>query len=134
MTNSPHGQLDPLAPLISLAVFGYYGFLNSTTAVITDNAGEIVPLWVGSLWILRVCAVLFAACAAMALVRKPSIAPWGLLAYGIAGAFATLGLLAILVWDQLDQQYFFACPPIILLILVVWNGYSSAMTLRDALR
>ena len=134
MTNSPHGQLDPLAPLISLAVFGYYGFLNSTTADITNSAGEIVPLWVGSLWILRACAVLFAACAVLAFAKKPSVAPWGLLAYGIVGAFATLGLLAILVWDQLDREDAFACPPIILLILVVWNGYSSAMTLRDALR
>lgn len=134
MTNSPHGQLDPLSPLISLAVFGYYGFLNSTTAVIANDAGEIVPLLVGSLWILRVCAVLFAVCAGLAFAKKQPMGSWSLLAYGIVGAFASLGLLAILVWDQLDQQYFFACPPLILLILVVWNAYSSAMTLRDALR
>lgn len=125
----PEESPDPFAPALSALIFGYYGFLDSTIRDTTDGSGATVALWLGSLWILRVTAVLFAACVALALLRTRAAA----LAYGAVGLLSALGLLTILVWDQLDTKYFFAAHPLILLVCVLWNGWSSVASLRRAL-
>ncbi len=121
---------DAFGPLLSAAIFGYYGFLNGTVSQTTGNQGETVALWVGTLWILRLAAVLFAVCAVLALRgdRRTN------LIYGAGGLAATAGLAAILVWDQLDSNYQTAFSPLLLVIFVAWNAYASGSTLRDALR
>ena len=121
---------DVLGPLISAAIFGYFGFLSDTTSQVTNSAGETVPLWIGALWILRLSTLLFAGAAGLALARAPMAG----LASGLAGLAATLGLLVILVWDQVDRQYYFACPGWLLAIFIVWNGYHSIRTVREHLR
>jgi len=121
---------DVLGPLLSAAIFGYFGFLSGTTSQVTNSAGDTVPLWVGSLWILRLSTVLFAGAAGLAMARAPIAG----LASGFAGLAATLGLLVILVWDQLDTQYMFACPGWLLAIFIAWNGYHSVRTVREHLR
>jgi len=119
---------DLLAPLISAVLFGYYGFFAGLDT--SDASGATVPLWLGSVWILRIVTVLFAATIALALKDHP----WSELAYGAAGLAATLGLLVILVWDQLDTANRTAFHPLLLVVFVVWNGFGSISTLRAALR
>jgi hypothetical protein len=121
---------DVLGPLISAAIFGYFGFLSDTTSQVTNSAGETVPLWIGALWILRLSTLLFAGAAGLAMARIPMAG----LASGVAGLAATLGLLVILVWDQVDRQHYFACPGWLLAIFIVWNGYHSVRTVREHLR
>lgn len=121
---------DAFGPLISALIFGYYGFLDSTVRDTTDDAGNTVLLWLGSLWILRISALLFLASTALAFRndRKTD------LLYGASSILATLGLLVILIWDQADTQYQTVFHPIILLLCIAWNGYGSIQTLRSALR
>lgn len=121
---------DAFGPLISALIFGYYGFLDSTVRVTTDDAGNTVLLWLGTLWILRVSTLLFLASMALAFRndRKTD------LLYGASSILATLGLLVILIWDQADTQYQTVFHPIILLICIAWNGYGSIQTLRSGLR
>lgn len=121
---------DVLGPLLATVVFGFYGFLSTLTSVTTDADGNTVALWVGSLWILRGSTILFLVATVLAIMRTRHAT----LASGIAGMLATVGLAAILIWDQLDTVYYFACPPLILLVFIAWNGFTSFLTLRDALR
>lgn len=119
---------DLFGPLLSTAIFGYYGFLAGLNT--TDGAGVSIGLWLGTLWILRAAAVLFLLSALLALRgdRRTN------LLYGGAGLIATAGLAAILVWDQIDTNYSLVFSPILLVLFIAWNGYGSIMTLRDALR
>ena len=121
---------DAFGPLISTLLFGYYGFLDSTVRDTTDNAGYTVLLWVGTLWILRIATLLFAASTVLAFRndRKTD------LLYGASSLLATLGLLAIFVWDQADTEYQTVFNPIILILCIAWNGYGSIQSLRSALR
>ncbi|MEY3143242.1 MAG: hypothetical protein RLY21_1735 [Planctomycetota bacterium] len=120
---------DVLAPLLSTAIFGYYGFLSGTTADTTDADGNTVPLWIASLWILRLATILFLGSTIVAVMRTQRAT----LIHGLAGGLATLGLATILIWDQLEPAYDFACPPLILLVFIVWNGFTSFLTVREAL-
>jgi hypothetical protein len=119
---------DLLAPLISLVLFGYYGFLAGLDTA--DSSGTTVPLWLGSVWILRVVTILFAATIVLALQAHP----WSELAFGAAGLAATLGLLVILAWDQLDTSNATVFHPLLLAVFIIWNGFGSISTLRAALR
>lgn len=119
---------DLLAPLISLALFGYYGFFAGLETA--DSSGATVPLWLGAVWILRLVTLLFAATIALALTKSERSE----LAYGAAGLAATLGLLVILVWDQLDTANRTAFHPLLLVVFILWNGFGSISTLRAALR
>lgn len=126
----PTTMPDAFAPMISAAIFGYYGFLSGTTADITNDAGETVPLWVGSLWILRLCTLIFIGMTAVAFLRPPH----GRLIFGAAGILAAAGLFAVLAWSQLDTAYDFACHPLILAVFGLWNAYASVMAVRSATR
>lgn len=126
----PDSRVDAFGPLLSAVLFGYFGFLSADVRQTADDAGNTVLLWVGTLWIVRISTVLFAASAALALGgdRRTD------LVYGASSLLATAGLAAILVWDQLDTEYQTVFHPLILLICIAWNGYGSIQTLRDALR
>jgi hypothetical protein len=128
-TLAPEEAPDPFGPALSALIFGYWGFLDSTVADTVDDSGATVPLWLGALWILRGTAVLFAVCVGLALLRTRPAA----IAYGAVGLLSALGLLAILVWDQLDTKYFFAAHPLILLVCALWNGWASVSSLRRSL-
>jgi hypothetical protein len=120
--------IDPVGPLISCVLFGYYGFFAGLLT--TDNSGATVPLFVAFVWTLRVAAILFAACACMSFIPVRRGELWA----GLAGVIATAGLLGILIWDALDNVYQVACPTWLLAILVIWNGFTSVRALRDTLR
>lgn len=129
-TASDREAPDVVAPLLSAAVFGYYGFLSGITSDITNDAGEVVPLWVGSLWILRLCTLAFIGCAVVGFLKLRQAG----LIFGIAGMFAALGLFVVLAWSQLDTEYDFACHPLILLVFGCWNAYVSFIAIRASLR
>jgi hypothetical protein len=118
---------DLLAPLISFVLFGYYGFLAGLETA--DSSGATVPLWLGSVWILRIVTILFAATIGLALLDHP----WSELAYSVAGLASTLGLLVILVWDQLDTANRTAFHPLLLVVFILWNGFGSISSLRRAM-
>jgi hypothetical protein len=126
----PATMPDVFAPIISAAVFGYYGFLSGTTADITNDVGEVVPLWIGCLWILRLCTLVFIAITVVAFLPVPKVG----LIFGAGGLLAAAGLLTVLVWSQVDQTYDFACHPLVLLAFAILNIYTSAMAIRASLR
>jgi hypothetical protein len=99
----------------------------------TRNGGQLafmgVVLVVLHLFWVRVAALIFGISTVLALLRNPKTD----LLYGAGGLFATAALAGVLVWDLVDPNSL-AVSPIILVILIVWNGYSSIQTLRDALR
>jgi hypothetical protein len=121
---------DAFGPLLSAAVFGYYGFVDSVVSQTTDSSGQTVALWVGALWIIRIATLLFAVSAGLAF-RNDSRTD---LVYAVGTLIATLGLVVILVWDQFDTNYQTAFHPVILILCIAWNGYSSVAALRAALR
>jgi hypothetical protein len=124
-------QTDLFSPLISAAIFGYYGFLNDTVRdVIDDQTGQTVPLWIAFLWSMRLVAVLFLISVGMAMLRKRG----SLFVSGLAGMTAALMLAAFAVWDAMDEQYMLAAPGWLLVLFAAWNGYASAGTLRDGVR
>jgi len=118
---------DLLGPLISTVLFGYYGFVAGLDT--TGSGGEPIPLWIAFVWVLRLSAVLFGLCLVLAARGNPKELLW----YGIAGAVATAGLAGVFLWDLADPNSL-AVSPIILLLFIAWNGYSSVATIRDALR
>lgn len=123
----PDARPDLLAPILSAAIFGYYGFFAGLATIGRD--GEPVALWIAFVWALRGAAVLFALSAAVALAK----ARVGLLVYGASGVVATGGLLAVFVWDLASPDGV-AIHPAILLILIVWNGYGSLTSFLSGLR
>jgi hypothetical protein len=122
-TSSPP---DVLAPLLSAVVFGYYGFLFGLETHGSD--GNPVALWITFLWVLRLAAVLYVGCLVLAARGRPGSE----LAYGLASAFATAGLAAVFVWDVTSPDGV-AIHPILLLVLIVWNGYCAGTAIRDGL-
>ncbi len=127
----PHGggrqAPDVLAPLLSALLFGYYGFLAGLDT--HGSGGEPIHLWIAFVWVLRASAVLFTISTALALARKPATD----LVYGFGGLLATAALAGVFVWDLIDPNSL-AVSPILLLVFIVWNGYASLLTLREALR
>ncbi|MDI9403490.1 MAG: hypothetical protein QM516_06415 [Limnohabitans sp.] len=124
-------QPDIFSPLISAAIFGYYGFLNDTVRDVTDDqTGQTVPLWIGFLWSMRLVALLFVLSVVMALRRTRG----SLFVSGLGGMLAALLLAAFAVWDAMDQQYMLAAPGWLLVLFAAWNGYASAGSLRDGVR
>lgn len=118
---------DLFGPLISTVLFGYYGFLAGLDT--HGSAGEPIALWIAFVWVLRISAVLFAICLVLAVRGNPRELLW----YGVSGAIATAGLAGVFAWDFADPNSL-AVSPLILLIFIAWNGYSSFATIRDALR
>jgi hypothetical protein len=116
-----------IGPIISAALFAYYGFVAGLST--HGGAGEPIALWIAFVWVLRVAAVIFGISTVLALLRNPKTD----LLYGAGGLFATAALAGVLAWDLVDPNSL-AVSPIILVILIIWNGYSSIQTLRDALR
>ncbi len=119
---------DVLGPLISTAFFGYYGFVFGLQTA--DDSGATVPLWIFSLWMLRIATLTFA----VSLVLSFSKASAANMVYGAAGILGTFGLAAILIWDMLDPVHASFTSPLLLIIFIAWNGYFSFLTLRDAFR
>lgn len=133
MTNAPSAQTprkapapDVFGPLIGTVLFGYYGFLAGLDT--HGNDGNPVALWITFVWMLRAATVLLAISTVLA-VRK---APRSTLAYGIAVALAAAGLAAVFLWDTISPDSL-AIHPVILLVLVVWNGYCAVSAIRDGL-
>ena len=121
---------DLFGPLISLVIFGYYGFVSSTTQDTTDDTGATVALWVAFLWGMRVLTLLFAASSLLAFIRWPL----GEMVYGVSGLIAALTLAALGIWDMTDTTYQLAVQPLLMWIVVVWNAYASISILRQARR
>jgi|LauGreDrversion4_2_1035121.scaffolds.fasta_scaffold1171588_2 hypothetical protein len=119
--------LDAFGPLVSALLFAYYGFVAGLAT--HGSAGEPIALWIAFVWVLRIGAIIFAISTALAFLRNPKTD----LLYGAGGLFATAALAGVFVWDLVDPNSL-AVSPVILLILIVWNGYASIQTLRDALR
>lgn len=123
----PDRRADVFGPLISTVLFGYYGFLAGLST--HGSSGEPIPLWIAFLWVLRGSTVLFAICLVLAIRGSRRELLW----YGVSGALAAAALAAVFVWDLADPNSL-AVHPVIMLILIVWNGYGSVQTIRDALR
>lgn len=119
---------DALGPMLSAAIFGYFGFFTGLSS--DDGAGNIVPLYITTVWVLRIGAVLFAVAAMFALSGMREA---GLFA-GVAGAIATLGLAAVTAWSMIDPQHDIAVNHLIMIICIVWNAYSSFVSIRAGLR
>lgn len=116
-----------LGPVLSALIFGYFGFY---VGLSTGDDSGTVPLYLATVWVLRISAILFVAAAVVALVgiRRSTLIS------GLVSAVATLGLLVIAVWSLADQERDIAVHPLIMAICIAWNAYSSAMAIRDGLR
>lgn len=119
---------DVLGPLLSAAIFGYFGFFTGLQT--DDGSGTTVPLYLATVWVLRLSALLFLAAAVIAILGKQRA---GLYA-GIAGALATLGLVVVTAWSMLDPERDIAVNHLIMIICILWNAYSSFVGIRSALR
>ncbi|MCX5651163.1 MAG: hypothetical protein NTU45_07210 [Planctomycetota bacterium] len=119
---------DVLGPLLSAAIFGYFGFFTGLRS--DDDSGAVVPLYLATVWVLRISAILFLASAVIGMVGKPRT---GLLA-GIAGAVATIGLTVVTAWSIIDPERDIAVNHLIMILCILWNAYSAFTAIRSALR
>jgi hypothetical protein len=117
---------DLLAPLLSAVVFGYYGFIAGLDTHGSD--GNPVALWIAFVWVLRIATLLYLGCLVLAVRARPNSE----LAYGLASAFATAGLAAIFCWDLASPDST-VMHPLLLLVLIVWNGYCAGSAIRNGL-
>jgi hypothetical protein len=124
---APSQGADVLGPVLSALIFGYFGFLAGLS---TGDASGTVPLYLVTVWVLRVSAILFVAAAVVAMlgIRRATLIS------GLACAAATLGLLVVMVWSVADQQRDIAIHPLIMAICIAWNGYCAGRAIRDGLR
>lgn len=121
-------SLDVLGPLLSAAIFAYFGFLSGLAT--DDGAGNTVPLYFAAVWGMRIASILFLASATVAML---GVGGASLTAGGLS-AIATLILAAITVWSMVDPTYDIAVNHLIMIICVLWNGYSAFRALRSDLR
>lgn len=126
------GSVDVLGPLLSAAIFGYYGFFFGLST--DDGAGNTVPLFLATVWALRVAAVLFAAELVVAFLGAFAGIPRGGLIAGALGGVATLVLAIVTVWSIADPNWDIAINHLIMIICVLWNGYASIRAIREELR
>lgn len=118
---------DVLGPVLSALIFGYFGFF---VGLSTGDASGTVPLYLATVWVLRISAILFAAAAVVAMLGIHRAT----LISGLVCAVATLGLLAVTVWSVADHERDIAVSPLIMAICIAWNGYCAARAIRDGLR
>ncbi|HMN95956.1 MAG TPA: hypothetical protein PKC43_09755 [Phycisphaerales bacterium] len=125
-SRSPAAGDDVFGLVISIGLFGYFGFLFG----LTDRAapdGPVIPLFAAFLWTLRASAIGFAAALALLLLRSPL----GNTLSGIVGLLSAVAFLSLAAWDWLDTSRSLAISPILLVLLGLWNGYASWRVFRD---
>jgi hypothetical protein len=115
------------SPLLSVAVFGYYGFLAGLT---TSDANGPVPIWIAFLWAMRVACVASLASVALVLSRSPR----ALAASAAIDFLNSLALVGLGVWDLLDPDHTVAVHPILLILIGCWFGYEAFAVLRSRRR
>jgi hypothetical protein len=129
--NAPRStQPDVISPLISLALFGYYGFLDPMVRDTVDNeTGETVALWLAFLWSMRAVAVLFLIALVMGIRRQPQ----STLVSGAASLLCAVVLATFPIWDAIETRYLLSTPGWLLLLFAAWNGYVGITTLREGM-
>ncbi|MCE2882072.1 MAG: hypothetical protein LW636_06920 [Planctomycetaceae bacterium] len=125
MATNRNAELDVLGPALTAAVFGYFGFIAGLAT--TGNDGEMVPLYAVFVWSMRVVALGALASVLLALSGSRKTAPLYLAIMALAAA-SSLGCAA---WDLADTTYNLACPPILLIVFAIWNGYCAFGAARE---
>jgi hypothetical protein len=118
-------SLLPAGPVImglSAALFGYFGFGMQPRAA----DGQLVLFMALLMWTLRASCACFALSAATWFFA-PAAANLLFALSGVSGAGL---LLVVAIMDMADTKYAAAIPPVLLLIFVAWNGYSSWSSLQ----
>jgi hypothetical protein len=119
----------PLVMLLSAAIFGFFGFfyVNWNSPGVT---GDPVFFRVLLGLTLKTTAILFAACAAITVV-KPFV---GNLLYFLGGSVSAVLFLAVAAMDIVDDKHgFMPYGEFVLIIFAAWNGYGSWSSLRKIL-
>lgn len=125
---SDRGSIDVLGPLLSAAIFAYFGFFSGLTT--DDGSGSTVPLFFAAVWGMRLASILFLAAA---VVGMTGVNRAGLLV-GLLGGLASAILAGITVWSMADSTKDIAVNHLIMIICVIWNAYSAFRAIRDDLR
>lgn len=113
--------------LLSAAIFGYFGFGMSWTHYSIFN-GSFVLFFALLDYTLKGSAIAFLAAGLLTFVKPLP----GNLLYGLAGVIGAALLLVVAAMDFMDKQHT-AISPLLLLIFVAWNGFSSFAGLREAM-
>lgn len=114
----------PAIMLLSAAIFGYFGFTMKPVAA----DGTFVLFMAILTWTLRVSAILFAACAGVALVSPIA----GNLLYALVGVVGAGLFVVVAIMDVADRNYA-TIHPLLLLIFAAWNGFGSWSSLSAVL-
>jgi hypothetical protein len=120
---------DPFGLIISVLLFGYFGFFAGLSTVATSG-GPTIPLFAFFMWSLRLSAIGFAVALALHLAKRTREAT---LVAGVVGVLSALAFLIAAAWDFADQRYVLAISPVLLLLFAAWNGYVSWGSLRAVL-
>jgi hypothetical protein len=127
-SDGDYGSVDVLGPLLSAAIFAYFGFFSGLQS--DDGSGNTVPLFFAAVWGMRLASVLFLAAAVVAIL---GVNRAGVLA-GILGGLGSAILAAITVWSMADSTKDIAVNHLIMIICVLWTAYSAFRAIRDDLR
>ena len=112
---------DVFGLVISVLLFGYFGFLQGLSTTTTPG-GPVVPMFAVFVWTLRIAAVGFLMALALQLLRRGRLA---VLVAGVVGLLSAVAFLVLGVWDLMDDSLALALSPLFLLLFAAWNGYVS---------
>jgi hypothetical protein len=114
--------------LISAAIFAYFGWRSWAHQYnIATTPATIIPMVVVLKWTLRGGAIAFVIAALLTWGRSML----GMLVYALAGLVTSILFVIVAIWDWNNSQFVSGVPPILLLILALWNGYGSWLGLRE---
>jgi len=118
----------PFVMLFSAAFFGYFGFSRDWSAPFPD--GKVVLFMVVLGWTLKISAALFLASSVVSFVN-PILGHGLYAATGIvaAGLFVVVVVMDVTDTDHMVMPYGW----VVLLLIAVWNGYGSWLSLRSIL-
>ncbi len=121
------GQVDLFFMLVNAGFLAFFGW-NSNWAhrYTTDVPPQLIMMIAILMWSMRIGAIAFGLAFVLSLLKSE----FGRLLNLITGLGVSVVFAMVAIWD-FTSPFFSGVPPLLLMILAVWNGYLSVVELRE---
>lgn len=119
-------QVDLFFMLINAGILAYFGWSSNWGHRYTiDNPPQLIVMIAVLMWTVRIGAIVFGLAFILSLLKLPA----GRLVNLVGGAAVSVIFGVVGIWDFMSP-YFSGVPPILLIVLAVWNGYVTIVEIR----